>query len=296
VNGDSWVLDGSKIFITLRLRGPVSRSCSLGAGGDGARGITCFPRADVVGGVPRRGRSTASSASARQDTAEIVLEGRARPGLGSARRRRRRFSRSAIGRRSTKRPDLSRGRLGRHCAGLRGMHRSPMRGERRQFGKPIAAFQLVAGADRGYGGREPKPPACSRGRAASLADTGQAVHARCVAGRSTTASEVAVRAANAAVQVHGGYGLCRRVSRYRNTSATARVSTLYEGTSQIQKLLIGARADGRGAPSSDLPDMSRCQTPGTLSAMSVVSAASGFPAVVGYPGGAMSWCQTPTNT
>ena len=60
------------------------------------------------------------------------------------------------------------------------------------------------------------------------------------------ASEVAVRAANAAVQVHGGYGYVDEfpVAKYLRD---ARVSTLYEGTSQIQKLLIGRALTGESA-------------------------------------------------
>jgi alkylation response protein AidB-like acyl-CoA dehydrogenase len=55
------------------------------------------------------------------------------------------------------------------------------------------------------------------------------------------ASEAANRAAYRAVQVHGGYGYSRdfRVERlYRD----ARVLTLYEGTSEIQRLVIARNA------------------------------------------------------
>jgi len=60
------------------------------------------------------------------------------------------------------------------------------------------------------------------------------------------ASEVAVRAANAAVQVHGGYGYIDEypVGKYLRD---ARVTTLYEGTSQIQKLIIGRELTGENA-------------------------------------------------
>jgi alkylation response protein AidB-like acyl-CoA dehydrogenase len=60
------------------------------------------------------------------------------------------------------------------------------------------------------------------------------------------ASEVSVRAANAAVQVHGGYGYIDEfpVQKYLRD---ARVGTLYEGTSQIQKLLIGRALTGESA-------------------------------------------------
>jgi alkylation response protein AidB-like acyl-CoA dehydrogenase len=52
------------------------------------------------------------------------------------------------------------------------------------------------------------------------------------------ASEAAVRAATDAIQVHGAYGYSNQypVERYLRD---AKVTTIYEGTSQIQKLIIG---------------------------------------------------------
>jgi alkylation response protein AidB-like acyl-CoA dehydrogenase len=60
------------------------------------------------------------------------------------------------------------------------------------------------------------------------------------------ASEAAVRAANLAIQVHGGAGY---VDEYpaQKYLRDARVMTLYEGTSQIQKLLIGRDETGISA-------------------------------------------------
>ena len=60
------------------------------------------------------------------------------------------------------------------------------------------------------------------------------------------ASEAAVRATNLALQVFGGYGYIDDypVHKYLRD---ARVMTLYEGTSQIQKLLIGRAETGVSA-------------------------------------------------
>ena len=60
------------------------------------------------------------------------------------------------------------------------------------------------------------------------------------------ASEAAVRVANNAIQVFGGYGYIDEypVGKYLRD---ARVTTLYEGTSQIQKLLIGRALTGINA-------------------------------------------------
>ena len=60
------------------------------------------------------------------------------------------------------------------------------------------------------------------------------------------ASEKAVKAANLAIQVFGGYGY---IDEYpvQKFMRDARVMTLYEGTSQIQKLLIGRAETGVSA-------------------------------------------------
>ena len=60
------------------------------------------------------------------------------------------------------------------------------------------------------------------------------------------ATEAAVECANAAIQVHGGAGYVDDypVERYLRD---ARVTTLYEGTSQIHKLIIGRDATGINA-------------------------------------------------
>jgi alkylation response protein AidB-like acyl-CoA dehydrogenase len=60
------------------------------------------------------------------------------------------------------------------------------------------------------------------------------------------ATEAAIRAANNCVQVHGGYGY---IDEYvaGKLLRDARVATLYEGTSQIQKLLIGRALTGISA-------------------------------------------------
>jgi alkylation response protein AidB-like acyl-CoA dehydrogenase len=55
------------------------------------------------------------------------------------------------------------------------------------------------------------------------------------------ASEMAVRVCNDAVQIHGGYGYTRDFPAERHLR-DARVTTLYEGTSEIQRLVIARSA------------------------------------------------------
>jgi alkylation response protein AidB-like acyl-CoA dehydrogenase len=116
--------------------------------------------------------------------------------------------------------------------------------EREQFGRPIAAFQLVQAmiADMIV------DTEAARGlvwRAGWLKDTGKPSTTETSIAK-LYATEAAVRNANLAIQVHGGSGYVddHPVERYLRD---ARVATLYEGTSQIQKLIIGRAATGVNA-------------------------------------------------
>ncbi len=123
--------------------------------------------------------------------------------------------------------------------------------ERKQFGVPIASFQLVQEliADM----------IVKRDAARLLVYRAGELKDRGVRNTVETsiakyyATEAAVECANAAIQVHGGSGYVDDypVERYLRD---ARVTTLYEGTSQIHKLIIGRDATGINAmvpPSAD---------------------------------------------
>jgi butyryl-CoA dehydrogenase len=116
--------------------------------------------------------------------------------------------------------------------------------ERRQFGRSIASFQLVQEllAEMAV---ETDAARLLTWRAALAADA-SARHTLESSIAKYYASEAAVRAANAAVQIHGGYGYVDEypVGKYLRD---ARVTTLYEGTSQIQKLIIGRALTGESA-------------------------------------------------
>ncbi len=116
--------------------------------------------------------------------------------------------------------------------------------QRRQFDRPIAAFQLVQEmlADMIV------DTEAARGlvlRAGWLKDNGKPSTIETSIAK-LFATEAAVRNANLAIQVHGGSGYVDDypVERYLRD---ARVTTLYEGTSQIQKLIIGRAATGINA-------------------------------------------------
>jgi butyryl-CoA dehydrogenase len=111
--------------------------------------------------------------------------------------------------------------------------------ERMQFDRPIASFQLVQEmiADMVV---DTEAARALVWRAGWLKDTGQP-NTKETSIAKLYSTEAAVRSANTAIQVHGGSGYVDDypVERYLRD---ARVTTLYEGTSQIQKLII-ARAE-----------------------------------------------------
>ena len=112
---------------------------------------------------------------------------------------------------------------------------------RQAFGKPIAGHQLVQEliADMVV---ETEAARLLVWRAGDLKNKGRA-NTRETSIAKLYASEAAQRAADAAIQVHGGYGFSDEfpVERYWRD---ARVNRLYEGTTQIQKLIVGRFATG----------------------------------------------------
>jgi alkylation response protein AidB-like acyl-CoA dehydrogenase len=116
--------------------------------------------------------------------------------------------------------------------------------ERVQFGRPIAGFQLVQAmiADMVV-----KTDASRMlvWRAGYLKDTGQPNTTETSIAK-LYATESANECATTAIQVHGGAGYSddHPVERYFRD---VRVTTLYEGTSQIQKMIIGRAATGINA-------------------------------------------------
>jgi len=238
-DGNDWVLSGSKIFITLGSWAGLALVFAR-SGEEGARGLTCFLVPTDAAGFsanPIKGKLGLRA----QDTAEVFLDGVRVPdssrlgGEGDGFK----VAMSAL--------DNGRISLAAGCVGIaQGCLDACVTyaAERRQFGKAISSFQLVQEllADMSV---ELEAARLLTWRAALLADSGQR-HTLESSVAKYYASEVSVRAANAAVQVHGGYGYVDEypVGKYLRD---ARVTTLYEGTSQIQKLIIGRALTGESA-------------------------------------------------
>jgi len=234
-DGSDWVLTGSKIFITLG----TWASFALVFARSGER-ITCFVVPTDAPGFSSHQIKGKLGLRA-QDTGELVLD-EVRVPSGSLLGEEGGGMKVALSALDNGRISLAAGCVG-ICQGCLDACLGYAR-ERRQFGREIASFQLVQEllADIAV---ETDAARLLTWRAATAADSG---------GRHTLessiakyyASEAAVRAANAAVQIHGGYGYLDEypVGKYLRD---ARVTTLYEGTSQIQKLIIGRTLTGASA-------------------------------------------------
>lgn len=107
--------------------------------------------------------------------------------------------------------------------------------ERKQFGKPISSFQAIQFklADMAM---EVELARNMVLKAAWLKDNGKP-YSKEAAFAKLFATETAVRAANEAIQIHGGYGYMREyeVERYLRD---AKLLVIGEGTSEIQRLVI----------------------------------------------------------
>jgi butyryl-CoA dehydrogenase len=238
-DGSDWLISGSKIFITL---GTWARIALIFArtGGEGARGLSCLLVPTGSSGFEARPIKGKLGLRA-QDTGELFLDQVRVPGsaLLGGEGEGFKVAMSAL--------DSGRISLAAGCVGIaQGCLDASVAyaRERTQFGKPIAGFQLVQEliADIAV---ETEAARLLTWRAAALADRGER-HTVESSLAKYYASEVSVRAANAAVQVHGGYGYVDEypVGKYLRD---ARVTTLYEGTSQVQKLIIGRALTGESA-------------------------------------------------
>jgi butyryl-CoA dehydrogenase len=238
-DGSDWLITGSKIFITLGTWSSVALVFAR-TGEEGARGITCFlvpTDAEGFESRPIKGKLGLRA----QDTGELFLERVRVPDSARLGAEGDGFK-VAMSALDNGRISLAAGAVGvaQGCLDASVAYAK----EREQFGRPIARFQLVQEllADVAV---ETEAARLLTWRAAALADRGER-HTLESSVAKYYASEVSVRAANAAVQVHGGYGYVDEypVGKYLRD---ARVTTLYEGTSQVQKLIIGRALTGESA-------------------------------------------------
>lgn len=238
-DGEDYLLNGQKIFIT---NGTWADVCLVFArtGEPGPKGVSAFLVPTATPGFETR-EITGKLGLRGQATAEISLTDVRIPAAARLGAEGEGFT-IAMG-------SLEKGRVsvGAGCVGIaRGCLEAAVdyARERSQFNRPLASFQLIQDmiADISV---EVDAARMLVWRAADLLERGEPFGLAASKAK-YYASEAAVRAANNALQVFGGYGYIDEypVQKYLRD---ARVMTLYEGTSQIQKLLIGRAETGVNA-------------------------------------------------
>ncbi len=228
-DGDAWVLDGEKTWITSAAHAELHVVFAR-TGGEGKEGISCFV---VERGTPglSLGKEEDKMGQRSSGTATLSFSGCRVPKANLVGTRGRGYAAALTA--------LGAGRVGIAALSI-GLGEAALREgiayakERRAFGQALAEFQntqMVLADAR----TELDASWLLMLRAARLLASGRAVAETSMA--KLFASEAAGRVVDRMVQLHGGYGYSRDyvVERlYRD----ARVTRIYEGTSEIQRLVV----------------------------------------------------------
>jgi alkylation response protein AidB-like acyl-CoA dehydrogenase len=238
-DGSDWVINGSKIFIT---NGSWADVCVVFArtGGPGPKGVSAFLvpteapgfiREEIHGKLGLRGQVTSALTFEDVRVPATAMIGEEGQGFKIAMH------------------SLDKGRVsvGAGCTGIiQGCLEAVVdySVNRTQFGRQLASFQMIQDMIAEIS-VDADAARLLTWRAADLIERGEQFGVEASKAK-YFASEKAVNAANLAIQAFGGYGY---VDEYpvQKFMRDARVMTLYEGTSQIQKLLIGRAETGVSA-------------------------------------------------
>ena len=229
--GDSWVLNGNKIFITNGHYADVAVVIAVTDKSAGTHGLSAFI---VEKGTPgfRSGRKENKLGLRASDTSELIFEDCVIP------------AENLLGKEGEGFVDslriLDGGRISIAALALgiaRGAYDAALKyvKERRQFGKAIADFQGIQWKLADMATQLDAARLLTL-RAASMKDAGEKTTLASAMAK-LHASEVAVRICDEAVQLHGGYGFIKDYpveKFYRDV----KLCTIGEGTSEIQRMVI----------------------------------------------------------
>lgn len=232
-DGDYYILNGSKIFITNATHADTALIFASTDKSLKHKGITCFivekgTKGFEVGKVEHKLGVNASG------TAELVLQEVRVPVENRLGNEGEGFKIAMY--------TLDCGRIGIAAQAL-GIARGALEEsikfakERVQFGKPIAEFQAIQWMIADMATEIDAARLLVR-RAAFLKDSGHKFSKESSMAK-LFAAETAMRATTKAIQIHGGYGYIKEypVERYFRD---AKITEIYEGTSEIQRLVIAS--------------------------------------------------------
>ncbi len=230
-DGDGYVLNGTKIFITSGTYAGVVMVAAKTDKDAGKRGMSVFL---VEAGTPgfKVGRKEEKLGQRASDTVELVLENCRVPATALLGREGDGFK--------VMLSSLDGGRVG-IASNSCGLARAALASatnyarERKQFGKAIADFQAIQFKLADMATQLDAARLLTL-RAAQKKELGQNYTQEASMAK-VYATEMVQRVCREALQIHGGYGFVREypVERYLRDSMAV---TLYEGTSEVQRLVI----------------------------------------------------------
>ena len=229
--GDDWVINGTKQFITHGRYGDLIVVMAVTNKAKGSRGISAFI---VERGTPgfRAGKKEDKLGMRASETSEVIFENCRVPASQMLGTEGQGFINAL--------QVLDAGRIGIAALSVglaQGAYEAARHYafQRKQFGHPIGTFQsirakLIDNATRIEAAR------LLTLRAASMKDAGQRTTVESAMAK-LYSSEIAVRAAEDGVQIHGGYGFVKDYPAEKYFR-DVKLLTIGEGTSEIQRLVI----------------------------------------------------------
>jgi len=230
-NGNEWVLNGTKTFITNGHYADIAVVIAVTDKSKGTKGLTAFLVDKGTKGF-RPGKKENKLGLRASDTSELIFEDCVIPASAMCGQEGQGFVDAM--------KVLDGGRISIAALGLgmaQGAYESALKysKSRKQFGQAISEFQGIQWklADMAT---EIDAARLLTMRAASMKDAGLKTTQESAMAK-IYSSEVAVRCANESVQIHGGYGFIKDYPAekfYRDV----KLCTIGEGTSEIQRLVI----------------------------------------------------------
>ncbi|MGE0043856.1 MAG: acyl-CoA dehydrogenase [Vicinamibacterales bacterium] len=230
-DGDHWVLNGSKIFITHGKTGDTLVAMAVTDRTKGHKGISAFI---VERGTPglKAGKKEDKLGMRASETTEVIFENCRVPASQLIGEEGQGFIQTL--------QVLDAGRIGIAALAV-GLAQGAYEAardyafERRQFGKPIGTFQSIRWKIVDNQARVEAARLLTY-RAAWLKDQGRRMTLESSMAK-LYSSEIAMRASEDAVQIHGGYGFVKDYPAEK-FFRDVKLTTIGEGTSEVQRLVI----------------------------------------------------------
>ncbi len=230
-DGDTWVIDGTKQFITHGRYGDLIVVMAVTNRAKGNRGISAFIVERGTLGF-RAGKKEEKLGMRASETSEVIFDHCRVPAAQILGAEGQGFINAL--------QVLDAGRIGIAALAV-GLAQGAYEAARSyafvrmQFGRPIGSFQAIRAKLVDNGGRIEAARLLTY-RAASMKDRGRRTTLEAAMAK-LYSSEIAVRAAEDGVQIHGGYGFVKDYPAEKYFR-DVKLTTIGEGTSEIQRLVI----------------------------------------------------------